>query len=232
MELEYNTERNKLIISEYGRNIQKMVEYTTALEDPEHRKKLVDELIQLMGQLNPHLRDIADYKHKLYDHLFIISGFNLEIDSPYPKPSPESFNVRPDALNYPQSRIQFRFYGKNIANMIAKVSDMEDSPFKTAYINSIGSFMKMSCSNWNDEMLTDEQIMMHLEMLSGGKIKILEGQDVQFNAMQQERRQPNNRNNNNRNFRNNNNNNRNNNNRNPNNRSGNGNYKNFRNKPR
>ena len=233
LQLEYNTQRGKLIISEYGRNIQKMVEVALQTVDHEKRKQIADELIQLMGQLNPHLRDIADYKHKLYDHLFIISDFKLDIESPYPKPTPETIQSKPDRLPYPVNKIAFRFYGKSIERMIVKVTELEDGPFKTAYINSIGSFMKTSCRNWNDEMLTDEQIMAHLEQLSDGKIKINAGEDIQFTTTQESRPQVN-RNQNNRNFRNNNQNQNRNRNRNTgdNRNSGTGNYKNYRNKPR
>lgn len=232
LNLEYNTQRGRLIISEYGRYIQKMVDYATGIEDVEKRKKVADELLQLMGQLNPHLRDIADYKHKLYDHLFIISDFKLDIESPYPKPSPESIQAKPAPLPYPGKKIRYRFYGKNIENMISEVKEREDGAFKTAYINAIGSFMKNSCRNWNDEMLTDEQIMNHLALLSEGKIVINEGEEVKFSAGQ-ERRNFNQggggRNQQNRNFRNQNNRNRNQQNRNNGGGSG---YRHFKNKPR
>lgn len=223
LSLEYNTERSKLFLSEYGRSIQKMVEYATNIEDLEKRKKVADEILVLMGQLNPHLRDIVDYKHKLYDHLFIISDFKLEIDSPYPKPTPESLFVKPEPMKYPQSKISFRFYGKNIQNMINKVTELPEGPFKTSYINAIGSFMKTNCRNWNDEVLGDEQIMAHLMQLSDGKIVINDSEEIDFKAAQMRRmnnNQNNNFRNNNRNFRNNNNrnnNNNNNNNRKPNN---------------
>jgi len=225
LSLEYNTERGKLFLSEYGRSIQKMVEYATQIEDIEKRKKVADEILMLMGQLNPHLRDIADYKHKLYDHLFIISDFKLELDSPYTKPTPETVFVKPEVMKYPQSKISFRFYGKNIQNMINKVTELPVGPFRTSYINAIGSFMKTNCRNWNDEVLGDEQIMAHLEQLSDGKIIINDAENIDFKASQMRKLNNNsqnnnyrNNNNNNRNFRNNNNNNRNNNSSNNNNR--------------
>jgi hypothetical protein len=183
--LEYNTERNHLNISEYGRNIQKMVEYAMRENDREKRNRLAQALIALMGNLNPHLRDIADYKHKLWDHLFVISDFKLDVDSPYPIPTSETITKKPDSLNYPQNRIRFRFYGKNVEMMIQKATEMEDGPVKTAYINMIGTFMKNACRNWNDEMLGDEQILMHLEMLSGGQIKLVQSEDLEFKSFEQ-----------------------------------------------
>ncbi|MCX6185799.1 MAG: DUF4290 domain-containing protein [Bacteroidetes bacterium] len=211
LDLEYNTGRNKLVISEYGRNIQKMIEHATGQEEVDKRNNIANELITLMGQLNPHLRDIADYKHKIYDHLFIISDYKLDIESPYPKPTPETRAAKPDIVPYNQSKINFRFYGKNIEQMIKKATELEDGPMKTFFINQIGSFMKSSCRTWNDEMLTDDQIWNHLKGISGGKIVMGEnGDEHSFNASQQRAKtqhNPNNRNNqNNRNFRNNNNN--------------------------
>lgn len=220
---EYNTQRGNLIISEYGRNIQKMVEYAIREPDYEKRNKLALALITLMGNLNPHLRDVADYKHKLWDHLFIISNFKLDVDCPYTIPTPEILQAKPEAMAYPQEKIRFRFYGKNVEKMIAEAAKMEEGPTKTGFINLIGSFMKQSCRSWNEEMLSDEEILAHLEMLSGGKIKMTADADnVQFNALQfrnvrqslpeksnrprnnnRNRGGGNNRNNNNRNFRNN-----------------------------
>lgn len=213
--LEYNTERNHLNISEYGRNIQKMVEYAMKEDNREKRNRMAQALIALMGNLNPHLRDIADYKHKLWDHLFVISDFRLDVDSPYPIPTRDTITRKPDSLPYPQNRIRFRFYGKNVEMMIRKATEMEDGPVKTAYINMIGTFMKNACRNWNDEMLSDEQIFMHLEMLSGGEIKLVQSEEVDFKTFEQQglpaRSNSNNNNNNrNKNFRHRNNNNNNN----------------------
>jgi hypothetical protein len=201
---EYNTERGILQIGEYGRNIQKMVEVAVAEPDRDKRNKLANALVNLMGILNPHLRDVADYKNKLWDHLFVISDFKLDVDSPFPIPTRESVSKKPEMMPYPQRRIRYRFYGKNIEEMIERASGMEDGPTKAGFINLIGSFMKQACKNWNEEQLSDEEILTHLEMLSGGRIRMNSDEDVQFNALQNQRN--NNNNNNNRNFRNNNNN--------------------------
>ncbi len=190
LSLEYNTERGKLLISEYGRCIQKMIEIAVAEPDREKRQRIANEVIKLMGQLNPHLRDVVDYKHKLWDHLFIMSDFKLDVDSPYPIPSPETIKAKPDVLGYPQSKIKFRFYGKNVAAILKEVAELEEGPFRTAYINAIGSFMKMSSKAWNAETLNDEEVMAHLEFLTGGKIRINESDDLQFKNMQQRRVTP------------------------------------------
>ncbi|MES2690402.1 MAG: DUF4290 domain-containing protein [Bacteroidota bacterium] len=212
---EYNTERGPMQIAEYGRNVQKMVEFAIAEPDREKRNKLAIALINLMGMLNPHLRDVADYKHKLWDHLFVISNFQLDVDSPYPIPTRESVSKKPELMKYPQRRIRYRFYGKNIEQMIEKASNMEDGQMKAGFINLIGSFMKQACKNWNEEQLSDEEILNHLEMLSEGRIRMNSDEDVQFDALQNQQRntrnfRPNNNNNGgggqggNRNFRNNN----------------------------
>ena len=105
--MEYNTKRNQLIIPEYGRHVQKMVSHATSLTDKEEKKKCVNAIIRYMGQLNPHLRDIPDYKHKLWDHLFIMSEFKLDIESPYEKPSPEKLAEKPEPLKYPKNKIKY-----------------------------------------------------------------------------------------------------------------------------
>jgi hypothetical protein len=112
--MEYNTSRDKLNISEYGRNIQKMIEFTMSVEDREKRNQLAKTIIAVMGQLNPHLRDVTDFKHKLWDHLFIMSDFKLDVDSPFPIPSPETLKNKPERIKYPSNHILFRYYGRNI----------------------------------------------------------------------------------------------------------------------
>jgi hypothetical protein len=193
---EYNTTRGQMYISEYGRNVQNMIAYAVNEPDRERRNMLANAIITVMGNLNPQLRDVADYKHKLWDHLFIMSDFKLDVDSPYPIPTAESVRTKPQSMSYPQQRIKFRFYGKNIEKMIAEAAQMEDGPTKSGFINLIGSFMKQSCRSWNEEMLQDEEILAHLELLSEGRIKMTTDEDVQFNALQFRNRQNNNNNNN------------------------------------
>ncbi len=180
IDVEYNTQREHLLISEYGRNIQKMVNFAMAETNRERRTVLANALIALMGSLNPQLRDVADYKHKLWDHLFIISDFKLDVDCPYPLPTRESVFRKPDLMDYPQNKIRFRFYGKNIVKMIEAATEMEEGAMKTTFINLIGSFMKNACKSWNAETLSDEEILAHLEMLSDGKIRMVDNENVEF----------------------------------------------------
>ena len=172
--MEYNTSRPQLIIREYGRNIQKMVEHCCGIEDREARNKEANAIIQVMGQLNPHLRDVADFKHKLWDHLFIIADFKLDIDSPYPIPSAETLDVKPDRIEYPSSEIKYRHYGRVIEKIIEKAIDYPDGIEKQALNEAIANHLKKSYINWNRDSVSDDVIFENLDELSQGKIKLNE----------------------------------------------------------
>ena len=148
--LEYNTEREHLIIPEYGRHIQKMVNQAVAMEDREERNKCAKSIIAVMGNLNPHLRDVPDFQHKLWDQLFMISDFKLDVDAPYPKPSPEELSERPEPLAYPQNFPKYRFYGNNIKRMIDVAVKWEDGDKKDALVMTIANHMKKSFLSWNN----------------------------------------------------------------------------------
>ena len=128
--MEYNTQLPHLQIPEYGRNIQVMIEHCVTIEDRDERNKCAKAIIQIMGQLNPHLRDIADYTHKLWDHLFLISKFKLDVDSPYPRPTPETFTTKPKNVPYPASKIRYKHYGKTIERIIDVAKKYEEGPEK------------------------------------------------------------------------------------------------------
>jgi len=171
-ELEYNSERSKLIIPEYGRHIQKMVEHTVEIEDDEERNKVAKSIIAVMGNMNPHLRDVPDFQHKLWDQLFIISDFKLDVDSPFPKPSREMLEERPKRMTYPQNFPKYRFYGNNIKRMIDQANQWDDGPEKEGLIFTIANHMKKSYLSWNRDTVDDKVIFGHLSELSGGKINI------------------------------------------------------------
>ncbi len=170
--MEYNTSRSKMNISEYGRNIQKMIEYTITVDDREKRNKLAKATINVMGQLNPHLRDVSDFKHKLWDHLFIMSDFKLDVDSPYPKPSPEVLTRKPEKLKYSNNNITFKHYGRNIERMIKKAIEFPEGEEKDALIKLIANHMKKSYLTWNRETVTNQEIAEHIDLLSDGKLKL------------------------------------------------------------
>lgn len=170
--LEYNSERSKLIIPEYGRHLQKMVEHTVAIEDDQERNKVANSIIAVMGNMNPHLRDVPDFQHKLWDQLFIISDFKLNVESPFPKPTREMLAERPEMLEYPENNPKYRFYGNNIKRMIDAAKDYEEGDFKEALVLTIANHMKKSYLNWNRDSVDDEVIFNHLKELSNGKITV------------------------------------------------------------
>ncbi|MCW8982160.1 MULTISPECIES: DUF4290 domain-containing protein [Altibacter] len=170
--LEYNTERPHLIIPEYGRHIQKMVDYAISKEDREERNKVAKSIISVMGNLNPHLRDVPDFQHKLWDQLFIISDFKLDVDSPFDKPSREELMERPQPLEYPQNHPKYRFYGNNIKRMIDVANSWEEGDKKEGLILTIANHMKKCFLNWNKDTVEDDVIFQHLFELSEGKINL------------------------------------------------------------
>ena len=171
---DYNSTRNKLILSEYGRNVQNMVKYIVALPTKEERNRYAQVVIDLMGFLNPHLRDVADFKHKLWDHLHIISDYQIDVDAPYPKPTPEAVHLKPKPLRYPNQRIKYKHYGKTIELMIEKAKAIEEPERKKYMIQSIANFMKMAYVQWNKDSVADEMILSDLYAMSGGQLKLEE----------------------------------------------------------
>ncbi|SDT28489.1 protein of unknown function [Mucilaginibacter mallensis] len=169
---DYNSTRNKLILSEYGRNVQNMVKYIVALPTKEERNRYAQVVIDLMGFLNPHLRDVADFKHKLWDHLHIISDYQIDVDSPYPKPTPEAVHMKPKPLRYPHQRIKYKHYGKTIELMMEKAKAIEEPERRKHMIQSIANFMKMAYVQWNKDSVTDESILADLTAMSGGELKV------------------------------------------------------------
>jgi len=172
MELEYNAEREHLIIPEYGRHIQKLVNHCINLEDKEVQNTMAKAIVQVMGNMQPHLRDVPDFQHKLWDQLFIMSDYKLDVDTPYPKPEREVLQAKPDALAYPKSASKYRFYGNNIQIMIDTALTWEDGDMKDALVFTIANHMKKCYLNWNKDTVEDEVIFSHLSELSGGALKL------------------------------------------------------------
>ena len=211
--MEYNTVREKLILVEYGRHVKRIVDNCVNIPDRERRNQTAREIIELMGQLNPHLRNVEDFRHKLWDHLFMISEFKLDVDSPYPKTTKSQIIEKPEPLEYPQSRIKFRHYGKNVEALVEKAKKVPEEDKKAAFAQCIGNYMKLTYQNWNKENTNDEIIKNDLRLMSKGELTL----SVEDNISELSRANPirpkqyaNNNNNNNKN--------RNNNNRNSNNR--------------
>ncbi|HIL66735.1 MAG TPA: DUF4290 domain-containing protein [Flavobacteriales bacterium] len=183
--MEYNTEREHLIIPEYGRHVQKMIAHATNLKDKTEQQKCVNAIIAFMGQKNPHLRDIKDFTHKLWDHLFIMSDFKIDVQSPYPKPERVKLAARPEKMSYPKQKIRFPFYGVNIEKMVAYAIQMEDGELKETMAGMIANHMKKDYICWNKAFVDDDTILKHLNQLSEGKVKthtdfkLIDDKDIQ-----------------------------------------------------
>ena len=171
MDYDYNTSRKRLILPEYGRNVQKMINHICDIEDREERNKAARTIIGIMGNLNPHLRDQGDFKHKLWDHLFIISEFRLDIDTPFEKPEPSKLAEKPNRIGYNQNRIKYKHYGRSLEMMIKKALEIEDAEEREQLISTLANHMKKSYLTWNREAVDDQQIFSDLKELSGGKIE-------------------------------------------------------------
>ncbi|MFC5684597.1 DUF4290 domain-containing protein [Flavobacterium sp. MAHUQ-51] len=180
--LEYNAERSHLIIPEYGRHLQKLIDQATEIEDAETRNKAAKYIIQVMGTLNPHLRDVPDFQHKLWDQLFIMSDFKLDVESPYPIPSREVLQLKPEVLKYPQNFPKYRYYGNNIKYMIDVANQWEEGEMKSALVKVIANHMKKSYLSWNKDTVKDDVIFEHLYELSGGKLNLLQSTEELINT--------------------------------------------------
>ena len=172
MSFEYNTSMKKIALPEYGRHIHRLVEHIIQIEDREERNKATRSLITVMGNLNPHLRDVVDFKHKLWDHLAIISDFSIDIDSPYPIPTREILTEKPRNVPYSQHRIVYKHYGKLIENIVKKAAEMPDGAEKKVLIEMIANIMKKQYLTYNREAVNDVNILKDLSELSKGLINV------------------------------------------------------------
>ncbi|MDB5284098.1 MAG: hypothetical protein JWO06_3173 [Bacteroidota bacterium] len=196
--MDYNSSRSHLVLKEYGRHVQLIVEACVRMKDRDKRNEFAKELIELMGQLNPHLRNVEDFRHKLWDHLFIMSDYKLDVDSPYPIKGREEIEKRPKRLPYPQSRIKYKHYGKNVEALVAKAITTEDIDKKAGFTQCIGNFMKLVYQNWSKENVNDETIKNDLRLLSKGALVVSDDQDInslaRANRMKKPREDSNNNN--------------------------------------
>lgn len=173
--MDYNTKRKKLALPEYGRYIHQMVDHIASVQDKDERNRLARSLITIMGNLNPQLRNVEDFKHKLWDHLFIMADFQLDIESPYPIPNFEQYNEKPRRVPYPHKPIRYKHYGRIIEQMIEQAIEMEESAEKEALKQLIANQMKKANITWNKESVSDEDIFRDMEVLSNGKLKMAPG---------------------------------------------------------
>jgi len=169
--MEYNTARSIMGMREYGRHVQRMVDHLLTIEDKEKRQEQAKVVIELMGFLNPQLKNIEDYKHKLWDHLFFMSGFKLDVESPYPIPTKETYKQKPDPLPYPQRKIKYAHLGKNLELVIDKAMAEQDPEKKTGFAHTIAHYMKLAYSNWHKELVQDDAIRSELNAITGGELE-------------------------------------------------------------
>ena len=175
--MDYNTNRKKLPLPEYGRNIQNMVDYLFTIEDKDKRNRSAQTVIDVMGNLYPYLRDVAEFKHKLWDHLAIMSDFNLDIDYPYEPPTPDTLLEKPKKVPYNQNYIKYKHYGHTMELLIKKAIEMEGEE-KEIIIEQLANQMKKLYLTWNKDAVEDGKIFMDLEELSHGNVEI--GSDIQL----------------------------------------------------
>jgi hypothetical protein len=175
MGYDYNTQRKRMALPEYGRNVQKMVDHVKTIEDRNERNRAAKTVIQIMGNLNPHLRDEGDFRHKLWDHLALIADFDLDIDSPYPVPEQTKFREKPKQVPYRQGDIRYLHYGRIIELMIDAAAEMEDGEEKEYLTTLIVNQMKKSYVTWNRSQVADEVIIGDLKLLSAGRLKMTDG---------------------------------------------------------
>tara|TARA_B110000003_G_scaffold249504_1_gene261908 strand:+ start:1973 stop:2593 length:621 start_codon:yes stop_codon:yes gene_type:complete len=175
--MEYNTEREHLIIPEYGRHVQRMIAHATSLTDKAEQQKCVDAIIAFMGQMNPHLRDVKEFTHKLWDHLHIMSDFKIDVKSPYPKPEIEKLEERPEKMTYPGNKIKFSYYGNTIQTMIEEGLKMEGEE-KTIMTGMIANQMKKSYILFNESSVDNNMIRLHLKQMSNNQLTLAD--DFEF----------------------------------------------------
>jgi hypothetical protein len=174
--MEYNTTREKLILPEYGRNVQNMIAHAMEIEDKSERNSAAQAIIEVMGQLNPHLRDVDDYRPKLWTHLFVMSDFNLDVDSPYEIPNKEVLSEKPDIMLYPKGKIKYGHYGKYTQNILSEAKDIKDPEAKAALKKSMSNFMKIQYLTHNNNAVENHVIAENIKELSNNEL-ILENPD-------------------------------------------------------
>lgn len=170
--MEYNSQRELLIISEYGRNVQKMVDYAKTLKSKDERTKVSKSIIKVMAVLSPQSKDVTDYEQKLWNHLFHIANYGLEIDCPYPIPTQAAYEQKPDRIPYPNQKIRYKHYGNTLELMIKAAIDKEEGREKNYLIECIANLMKKFYLSWNQDSVNDQVIIDHLKELSGGKLQL------------------------------------------------------------
>ncbi len=174
MNFDYNTQRKRMSLPEYGRNVLKMIEHIKTIKDREERNRAAATVIQIMGNLNPGLREVTDFRHKLWDHLMIIADFDLDVDSPYPAPDRRKLDAEPNKVPYNNGRIKYAHYGHIVPAMIEAATGIEDEDERDHLIALILNQMKKGYLTWNKSQVADEVIFNDLIEISGNRLKVPE----------------------------------------------------------
>lgn len=180
--LQYNTQRERLILPEYGRAVQDMVHHAVSIEDRAERNRCARTIVGIMANMFPQMKDAPDFKHKLWDQLFIISEFKLDVDSPYPVPEVANLSTKPDVVPYPAQKIRFKHYGHIIEDMIEKAIDTEDPEQKRRIVVNIANYMKNALLAWNKDFATDERLFNDIRIMSNGRLVIDEEDGIKTSA--------------------------------------------------
>lgn len=170
--MKYNTQQKKMALPEYGRSIQNMVDYAITIQDPEERQRCANTIIGIMGSMFPHLRDVPDFKHKLWDHLAIMSDFKLDIVYPYGLVDPTSLSVKPGKVEYPSRKIRYKHYGRALEQLIREACEMPDDEKKLQLVALLCNHMKKNYITWNKDTVDDSKIAEDLAELSEGRLKL------------------------------------------------------------
>lgn len=176
--MDYNTSKGDIIIPEYGRNIQLLIEHGKAIEDREERQAYIEHIVDLIQQMHPQSRNVDDYVAKLWSHVFRIADYELDVEPPCEILSREEVYKRPDSLPYPKNEVRFRHYGKNVQEMVRKAVELEDSELQDDYVQVIGAYMKMAYKTWNGDHVSDEMIRKNLDKISRGKLQLEEDANI------------------------------------------------------
>ncbi len=169
--MEYNTQREHLVISEYGRSVQDMVRSLLTIKDKAVRQKNAEALVEIMAILNNQMNGVEDYKQKFWDHLFVITNYELDVDSPYGVPEREVKEAKPEPLQYPSRKVKWNHLGKNLENLFKNALEETDEDKQKGYTQALGNYMKVAYKNYHEENITDENIKEELAHMSQGKLQ-------------------------------------------------------------
>lgn len=176
--MNYNTTKEDIVIAEYGRNIQELIQHAKTIEDAEHRQVYIEEVVNLMQQLHPQAKNVDDYIAKLWSHVFRIADYDLDVTPPCEILPKEELYKRPEMIPYPSKEVRYRHYGKNVQEMVKKAAAMEDEDIQEEYVKVIGSYMKMAFQTWNHSDVTDKLIRRDLNKISKGELELDEDTDI------------------------------------------------------